>query len=95
MKDSVYLIFAKGGIVAMRKTLPELRAGHYATRLKVSVDDKYFKRIIPEATMELDDKFLIEPKVNVEPMMPPEPQTHENKNAEEEQKEESQEGNQA
>jgi hypothetical protein len=71
MKDSIYLIFSKEGIVAMRKTLPELKSGQYATRIDVLVDDKYFKRIIPIAKMELDDKFLIEPKMVLEPMEKP------------------------
>lgn len=71
MKDTIYLIFDKNGIMGMRKTLPELRAGQYATRLDVSVDDKYFKRIVPIAKMELDDKFLIEPKMVLEPMENP------------------------
>lgn len=72
MKDSIYLIFDKFGVNAMRKTLPELKAGQYATRLDVLVDDKYFKRIVPVAKMELDDKFLIEPKMVLEPMEKPE-----------------------
>lgn len=71
MKDTVYLIFNKEGISAMRKSLPHLKAGEYATRLDVKVDDKYFKRIIPIASMELDDKFLIEPKIELEPMEKP------------------------
>lgn len=69
MKDTIFLIFNKDGIVGMRKTIPPLKAGEYATRLDVLVDDKYFKRIIPIAKMELDDKFLIEPKIELEPVV--------------------------
>jgi len=72
MKDTIYLVFNRDGISAMRKTLPQLRAGEYAPRLDVNVDDKYFKRIIPIAKMELDDKFLIEPKIELEPIEIPE-----------------------
>lgn len=71
MKDTVYLIFDKEGVKAMRKTLPPLKAGEYATRLDVVVDDKYFKRIIPIAKMELDDKFLIEPRMELIPIEKP------------------------
>ena len=77
MKDSIYLVFDKDGVKSMRKTLPPLRAGEYATRLDLAVDDKYFKRIIPIAKMELDDKFIIEPRLELEAQpkpddMPPE-----------------------
>ena len=68
MNDKIFLIFDKDGIKGMRKTLPPLRAGEYACRLDVSVDDKYFKRIIPIAKMELDDNYLIEPKLELEPI---------------------------
>lgn len=72
MKDTVYIIFDKNGVRGFRKTIPQLRQGEYATRLDVMVDDKYFKRIIPVAKMELDDKFLIEPKMVLEPIEKPE-----------------------
>jgi hypothetical protein len=68
MNDSIYLIFDKQGIVGMRKSIPNLSAGQYACRLDIIIDDKYFKRIIPIAAMELDDKFLIEPKIQIEPI---------------------------
>ena len=71
MKDSIFLIFDRNGVQGYRKTVPPLRAGQYATRIDVTVDDKYFKRIIPIAKMELDDKFLIEPKVQLEPQETP------------------------
>lgn len=72
MKDSIYLIFDKNGVRKLTKSLPALRAGEYATRLDVMVDDKYFKRIIPIAKMEIDEKYLIEPKVELEPALEPE-----------------------
>ena len=73
MKDSIYITFDRSGVKGtLRKTPPTLRAGEYACRIDVTVDDKYFKRIIPIAKMELDDKFLIEPKVELEPQDVPE-----------------------
>lgn len=68
MNDTIYLVFSKEGVSALRKTIPQLKAGEYATRIDIHVDDKYFKRIIPIAKMELDDKFLIEPKIELEPV---------------------------
>ena len=68
MKDTIYLTFDRHGVkTSLRKTPPQLRAGEYACRIDVTVDDKYFKRIIPIAKMELDDKFIIEPKIELEP----------------------------
>ena len=67
MKDSIFLVFDSAGVRKMVKSVPSLYAGQYACRLDVQVDDKYFKRIIPIAKMELDDKFLIEPKIVLEP----------------------------
>ena len=79
MKDSIYLTFDKTGVKAsIRKSPPNLRAGEYACRIDVFVDDKYFKRIIPIAKMEIDDKFLIEPKVELEPQEPDEEKEDEN-----------------
>ena len=71
MKDSVYLVFNRGRVVSMKRSPPDLRAGEYATRIDVTVDDKYFRRIIPIAKMELDDKFLIEPRLVLEPQIKP------------------------
>ena len=71
MKDAIYLVFDRYGVKSMRKSVPPLKAGEYATRIDIVVDDKYFKRIIPIAKMELDDKFLIEPKMTLEPMEAP------------------------
>lgn len=71
MKDIIYLTFDKLGVKSMRKTLPSLRAGEYAVRLDIGVSDKYFKRIIPIAKMELDDEYIIEPKVELEPTIEP------------------------
>lgn len=68
MKDSVYITFDRNGVKGtLRKSPPDLRAGEYACRVDITVDDKYFRRIIPIAKMELDDKFIIEPKVELEP----------------------------
>ena len=72
MNDTIYLIFDRTGIKGTRKTLPPLKAGEYATRIDVTVDDKYFKRIIPIAKMEIDDAALIEPKMILETIDKPE-----------------------
>ena len=69
MKDKVYLVFNKHGVGKMTKNPPPLRAGEYAVRIDVTVDDKYFRRIIPIAKMELDEEFLIEPKIQLEPVV--------------------------
>lgn len=68
MKDTIYLKFNKHGIKSMSKGPPGLSAHEFATRLDIDVDDKYFDRIIPIAYMKLDDKFLIEPKIEMEPI---------------------------
>ena len=71
MKDTIYMTFDQNGVKGqLRKTPPTLRAGEYACRIDVTVDDKYFKRIIPIAKMELDGKFLIEPQIELEPKEP-------------------------
>ena len=67
MKDSIYLIFNRHGVRGFRKTLPKLSSGEFATKLTLKVDDKFFKQIVPEATMELGDKFIIEPKIELSP----------------------------
>ncbi len=72
MKDTIFLIFDKNGITGTRKTIPPLKAGEYSTRIDVTVDDKYFKRIIPIAKMEIDDGALIEPKMILENVEKPE-----------------------
>jgi len=72
MKDSIYLTLDKHKVKSMTKNPPNLRGGEYSVRIDITVDDKYFKRIIPIAKMELDDKFLIEPKVELEPQIIPE-----------------------
>jgi len=69
MKDIIYLIFDRSGIVHMRKSLPNLSAGQYAVKLEVFIDNKYFERIVPTATMSLDDSFLIKPKIYLEPQV--------------------------
>lgn len=68
MKDSIYITISKNGITGYRKTIPSLRAGEYAVRIDLTVDDKYFKRVIPIAGVEINDKHLIEPKIVVEPI---------------------------
>ena len=68
MESTIYLTFDRNGVKnTLRKSPPALRAGEYACRLDITVDDKYFKRIIPIAKMELDDSHLIEPVVEIEP----------------------------
>ena len=66
MNDTIFLIFDRNGVKGARKAAPPLKAGEYACRIDITVDDKYFKRIIPIAKMELDDSYLIEPKVELE-----------------------------
>lgn len=66
MKDEIFLTFNANKIVSMRHSPPPLRAGEYAVKIKLTVEDKYFKRIIPIAYMELDGKQLIEPKIELE-----------------------------
>jgi len=71
MKDTFYLTFDRNGVKSsLRKSPPPLRAGEYACRIDISVDDKYFKRVIPIAKMELDGDYVIEPKVELEPKIP-------------------------
>jgi hypothetical protein len=59
MKDTIFLIFNKDGITGTRKTVPPLRAGEYATRVDVTVDDKYFKRIIPNRVFDLENELKL------------------------------------
>lgn len=67
MKDIIYVRFDGSGVRGFSKNPPQLMAGQFAVRIDILVDDKYFKRIIPIAKMELDSKFIIEPKIELEP----------------------------
>ena len=69
MKDLVYLVFSKSGIVGSRKTMPRLSSGHFAVKLKLEVADKYFKQAIPEANLKLGDESIIAPEVQVDPVL--------------------------
>jgi len=67
LKDYIYLIVSKGGIDGTRKTHPSLRSGQFAVKVSVSIDDRFFKQIVPEAHIDIGEEFLIEPEVEVAP----------------------------
>lgn len=66
MKSSVYLVFDKLGVREMRKGKPSLAAGQYAVRVTISVPDRMFARMIPEALVEIPEGAIIEPTVEVQ-----------------------------
>jgi len=66
MKDSVYLIFNRRGIRKIMKTKCTLNYGEFATKLEISVDNKYFDNVIPTAILELKESNLIKPKIDIE-----------------------------
>ncbi len=66
MKDTGYLIFNKSGITGFRKSLPNLSAGHYATKVIINVDDKYFNQAISTTTLNLDSSNIISPKIDID-----------------------------
>jgi hypothetical protein len=71
MKDTIYLRFDRTGVNGMTKRPPALGAGELAVKIQVKVADGYFRQITPEATLEIDERFVIEPVVEVEPQQPP------------------------
>lgn len=65
MKDSTYLIFDKSGIREMRKRHPKLKAGEFAVKIEIEVDNVYFDQAIPTAKLKIDKGDIIRPPVDV------------------------------
>lgn len=65
MRDSAYLIINQDKIVAMRKQKPQLSSGQVAVQVHVNLPDAYFKRFIPEATLEIPEAAVLRPPVEV------------------------------
>lgn len=55
MKDSVFLIVAKKGVVRMSKRAPVLKGGEVSIRLAVSVPDGWFNMAVPKADVSLPE----------------------------------------
>ncbi len=68
MKETVYLILNRGGVVAMRKKLPGLDPGQMAVRVRVSVDSRFFETHIAEVALDIPANMLIAPQVEITPI---------------------------
>jgi len=66
MHDIVYLTFTASGVTAMHKSHPRLRVDEYAVEVQVAVADAYFDRDIPVATLDIEQRHIITPEVEVE-----------------------------
>lgn len=58
MRDSLYLVLTRRGIVRTAKNPPSLKRGEHAVRVAVEVDDAAFAEPIPVATLRLDPTQL-------------------------------------
>lgn len=70
MKDTAYLILNKNGVVALRKTHPNLSGGEAAVRLQVEIPDAVFRKFVPEATLSIGEEHVIHPEIAVA-VLPP------------------------
>lgn len=65
MKDVAYLIITKSGVQALRKTRPQLNSGEVAVRLRLTVPDEFFERIIPDAEIIIPEEAVLTPPIEV------------------------------
>lgn len=63
MRDTIYLIVDRKGVVAHRKGQPNLRSGEFAVKLSVEISDRFFTQSIPEAYLQVPDDYVIQPKI--------------------------------
>lgn len=66
MKATCFLILSGRGVERLTKTVPALAAGEIAVRLTVSADNKHFRMPYVEAAIQLEERHLIHPEVDVE-----------------------------
>lgn len=64
MKDAVFLILNKNGVVGHRKTEPALEPGQRALKVRLEVKDEYFKQSIPEAFAEIGPEHIRHPSID-------------------------------
>jgi hypothetical protein len=72
MKDVVYLVVNRNGVVGMRKRHPDLAGGEVGIKLTVKVPDAHFRDPYAVAELELGEEHLIHPTAHVEVESPPE-----------------------
>lgn len=65
MKDTAYLIITKAGVSNLRKTRPKLNSGEVAVRLRLTVPDEFFERIIPDAELIIPEEAVLTPPIEV------------------------------
>ena len=53
MKESIYLVLNKSGVVRSRKSRPDLRIGEITIKLNLVISDDWFKKFIPEGTVSI------------------------------------------
>ena len=65
MKDTVYLILNSRRVLRMSKEKPSTKSGEVAVALRISVNDDYFAKIIPQVNVTLDGNSLVAPVLEV------------------------------
>lgn len=80
MKSTCYLVLDRKGVDRMTKRPPDLYAGEVAVKVTVVADDRHFRQPYAEASLELSEKHLITPEVDVE-VADPEPPVGEHSDA--------------
>lgn len=69
MRASCYIKFNRDGIVAGGMTVkgkPNLRAGEFAVKINLEVDDEYIDRAIPVVDVDIPEPAMMTPTVEVD-----------------------------
>ncbi len=66
MKDSIFMVINRHGVVRYRKSPPDLHIGEIAIKLNIEISNDWFKKIIPEGTVSIPDKAVIGDGLEIE-----------------------------
>lgn len=72
VKSNCYLVLSSSGIQRMTKNPPDMSAGEIAVKVTVKTDTRHFRMPYAEAVIELAERHLIHPDVEVEAEPAPE-----------------------
>jgi len=73
MKDTIWLVANRRGVVRMLKRWPSLDEGEVAMKLRVEVSDASYARPFAEATIVVDDEHVLRPAATVTVQPPGDP----------------------
>lgn len=65
MKETVYLVISKEGVVAMKKRPPSLKGNERAVQLEVSVPDEVFSISYIMTKLEIHEDDIMNPTVSI------------------------------